>query len=181
MNRWLLFFVLLLVPLRQIWAAEPAPRSSDSVRGGIEFLYVQGPAFDRQDRYSFFMSFHHFFESYLRGEAYLFISPDGRKKSGDVGVYEDFYSLVPALAGAYTYLFRYTCSVGPLFMLGNTTYELKSKKKSFSFYETGVIARLGLEYAFNDFLELNGAFGYQYRFEQKKLDYMYGLSLAYYF
>lgn len=162
-------------------AAEPSPKSMNSVRGGLEYWYLQGPALDRQDRLSISGSYHRFINPNLRGEAYVIVSPDERKKSGSVSVTEDFIFLMPAISGIYTYLFRYAASIGPVLAIGSTHYKFQSQSKSFQFFETGLATRGGLEYAFSDTFELNLNLGCQYRFEPQKLDWMYGLSLAFYF
>lgn len=177
----MVFAALFLAVSTTGFAIEPKPDSPQSAGGGLDFLYVQGPTKEHNERLSYFATYRRKIISHVRADGFLFVSPETDKQTSDVQVAESFYTLAPAVSLTYSYLFRYVATAGPMLTMGSSTYNLKGKEESFSFWDYGLLNRYSLEYAFGHTFEMALTIGHQYRMVDAKWDYMFGLSAFYYF
>lgn len=107
--------------------------------------------------------------------------PDLKKKSGEVNVFQHFYSLNSFLEFNYVALFRFSVFAGPGVMLSLTKYNVLDTKDSHSEYLGIAIAGFAIDYSIVSDWEFSWRIEAQHRPSDEKWDWRQGLGLVYNF
>jgi hypothetical protein len=108
-------------------------------------------------------------------------NPDMTKKSGDVNVIQNFYSLDTFLEANYVWLFRFSAFVGPGALLSMTQSNVLNSQESHNQVSGLAVAGLAIDYAISRHWEFGWHFQAQYRFEAEKVDWRQGFGLIFNF
>lgn len=107
--------------------------------------------------------------------------PDLTKKSGEVNVLQDFYSLDAFMEFNCVFLFRFSVLAGPGVFLSVTKAHVLNTKETHTEYSGVANAGFSLDYAINKQWEVGWHIRGRYRFAHEKLDWFQGFGLIFNF
>lgn len=148
---------------------------------GSEVMRLQQPDKDRESRFNYSLSARTPLKSInkhrFHGELFLMSVPDNEPRPRSVDIRQNYLGGFVAISYSFVYLFRYNLSIGNGIWRATTKSNIQSQAEERSIYIGSTLQKISLDYAFNDWIEASIQTTTYYRYEHKKLDWAYGLSV----
>jgi len=107
--------------------------------------------------------------------------PDLTKKSGEVNILQDFYTLDAFLECNYVLLFRFSVLAGPGALLSVTRANVVNTKETHTEFSSIANAGFSIDYAIDRRWEIGWQIRARYRFHNEKVDWLHGFGLIFNF
>lgn len=167
--------LLLAAPYAE--AIEISGNPTAHVGGGVDFYYAQGAHLERELRVAYTGRYKQYLESFVV-EGSLIVAPDTGENSGEVSIFQDYYMAYAGAGVAWPALFRFTATVGPTLVWERIEYDAVGSSESLSDWDSGIMGRFGIDYAFTAAVEATLGFGLTRRLGAEKTDLYYGFSVG---
>ncbi len=183
-----LFPILFLVHASSIEAKIMEDKAQKSIRGYVNSAHIENPSGTRDQRYGLSLAYiaavpsKYFRNSVQKRWSYAFdlnIEPDLKKKSGEVNILQDFYSMNALIGANYVCFFRFQAFAGPGFIISRTRANILNTKDTHNVVSPLASGGIAIDYAVNSHWELGWRLEMQYRFRDEKSDWRHGFGVIY--
>lgn len=188
MSRLIALFLGSLLCWHQAFAVMMSEDTKLSGRVFLNTESMQGPTFEREKRYGLVLGLKgHFpidgngWENRLGYFLLADLAPDLQRRSGEVNINQDFFSISPLASYSYVAWFRFSWMLGPGLLWSLSRYNVLGDSDTRSQFSLIASAGFMLDYAIDEVWEITWMIRTQYRWIHEKWDWQYGFGAAYNF